>query len=59
VHTHHQHFLVVRTVEDADPAALRQLAPIAPQVVVIQVELRRLLNDITCTPCGLTRSSRA
>ena len=37
VHTHHQHLFVVRAVEDADRAALREGALVAPQEVVLQV----------------------
>src|SRR6185369_2635690 len=36
MHPHHQHFLVMRTVKDADAAALRQRLGRAPQEIVIQ-----------------------
>src|SRR5262245_37678892 len=44
VHTHHEHFLVVRAVKDADPAALRQALDVAPQKVVVEVLSRWLLE---------------
>src|SRR5262249_20570324 len=40
VHSHDQHFLVVRTIEDADPAALREVLHAAPQEIVIEFFLR-------------------
>ncbi len=40
VHAHHQHLLVVRAVEDADSATLRQALHVAPEIVVVEV-LRR------------------
>jgi hypothetical protein len=40
----HEHVLVVRAVEDADPAPLRQRAHVAPQEIVIQLLVRRLAN---------------
>ena len=36
MHADDQHFLVVGSVEDADPAALRQIARGAPEEVVLQ-----------------------
>ena len=36
VHFHHQHVLVIRSVEDADAAALGQRLHVSPQEIVIQ-----------------------
>ena len=41
---HHEHVLVVRPVEDADPAALRQAPHVPPEEVVVQLLGRRLLE---------------
>ena len=54
MHAHHQHLLVVRAVEDADAAALRQAPRRAPQEVVVQLLRRGALNECTSQPCGLT-----
>ena len=37
VHAHHQHFLVIGAVEDADAAALRQALGDAPQEIVVEL----------------------
>jgi len=44
VHPDDQHLLVVRAVEDADAPALRQVARGAPQEVVLQFRLARVLE---------------
>ena len=44
MHPHHQAFLVIGAVEDADAAALRQRDHAAPQEIVIEFERRRLLE---------------
>ena len=36
MHADDQHFLVIGSVEDADPAALRQIARGAPEKIVLQ-----------------------
>ena len=37
MHPNHQHFLVIRAVEDADPAALGKAARRAPEEIVIEL----------------------
>ena len=44
VHPHDEHFLVVRTVEDADAPALGQVSDVAPHEVVVEFLRRRLLE---------------
>jgi hypothetical protein len=46
VHPHHEHFLVVGTVEDADAAALRQAARGAPEEVVVELFAARGLERV-------------
>ena len=46
MHFHDQHFFVVRTVEDADPAAFRQAHHAAPEKVVIELFVRGLLEAV-------------
>jgi hypothetical protein len=45
-----QHLFVVRTVEDADAAARRQRLRRAPQVIVIQLLGRGLLERVDVRP---------
>ncbi len=44
VHPHHQTFLVMGAVEDADAAALRQRDHAAPEEIVVEFLCRRLLE---------------
>ena len=44
MHPHHQDFLVVGAVEDADASALRQIAVAAPEIVVIELFRGRRLE---------------
>ena len=37
MHPHHQAFLVIRAIEDADAAALRQRDRVAPHEIVIEL----------------------
>ena len=45
MHPHHQHFLVIRAIEDADAAALRQAPGGAPHEIVIEFVAGRGLNE--------------
>ena len=46
MHPHHEHFLVVAAVEDADAAALGQVLRAAPHVIVVELlGGRRLERD--------------
>ena len=44
VHAHDEDFLVVRTVEDADPPALGQVSDVAPHEVMVELLRRGLLE---------------
>jgi hypothetical protein len=44
MHAQHEYFLVVRAIEDADPAALGKVAVAAPEIVVIEFFCRRRLE---------------
>ena len=44
MHPHDEDFLVVRTVEDADPPALGQVSDVAPHEVVVELLRRGLLE---------------
>ena len=57
MHAHHQHFLVVRTVEDADPAPLRQPQRGAPEEIVVELLGLGCLKLETWQPSGFTPDS--
>src|SRR5512146_213720 len=44
MHPHHEHFFVIGTIENPDPATLRQTAVGPPEEVVVQVFGGRLLE---------------
>ena len=44
IHPDHQHFLVIRTIENADPPAFRQVARRPPEKVVLQFIGARLFE---------------
>ena len=44
MHPHHDHLLVMRAVEDADAAALRQRDLVAPQKIVVELMRSRCLE---------------
>ena len=46
MHPAHQHFLVIRTVEDADVAPLGQAAVDPPEIIVVQLLRRGLLEGV-------------
>ena len=50
VHTDNEHLLIVRPVEDADAATLRQALLAAPQVVVIKIFQGGLLERVHLAP---------
>jgi hypothetical protein len=52
-HARHQHFLVVRPVEDADPPAFGQALHAAPHEVVLQLLLRRRLEAVDLRGLGI------
>jgi hypothetical protein len=54
MHPHHQHFFVIRTIEDADLPAFRQTARGAPKKIVFQLVGAGLFELKTWQPCGLT-----
>ncbi len=47
---HDQHFLVIRTIEDADPPSFRQCPHAAPQKRVVQLFAGRLLEAVDLAP---------
>src|SRR5581483_7206467 len=53
VHAHDDQFLVVRAIEDADPPAFGKRADRAPQVVVVELLHRRLLERMDLAPFGV------
>jgi len=53
MHTHRQHFFVVRAIENPDATPLGQMSLTAPQVVVIQLLNRRRLERSDLAACGL------
>ena len=46
MHFHDQHFFVIRAIEDADAASLRQGLHATPQVVVVQFFRRRMFEAV-------------
>ena len=50
VHPHHQHFLVIRTVENSNPTTLGQNFVRAPQEIMVQFFFRRFFEGMDLAP---------
>jgi len=54
MHAHDEHFLIVGTIEDANPPAFRQTAVRAPKKIMLQFFHARCLKLQTSQPFGST-----
>ena len=50
MHSNDEHFLIIRTIEDANPAAFRKSARAAPEKIVLEFLGARFLETVNLAP---------